>query len=156
MKKPFAVVFFLLLAHILSAQEVVATSGETKQISGYEISWTLGEPVIETFNSATNVLTQGFHQSKLIVTAIDEPGTLGYQLNVYPNPTSDYVIIDFNSALSNKQYSLFDNTGKRILLQHFSATKTQVDMSALASGTYLLQIGTKKTNRIQTFKIIKK
>lgn len=156
MKILYLVFLFLQLAYAISAQQVISSAGETKQITGYEISWTLGEPMIETFTSGSAILTQGFHQSKLIVTAINEPGVLLTDLQVYPNPTSDFVTIRFDSETAEKQYSLLDMTGKRIYIHQFTEMETKVDMSSLSSGTYLLQVGTKKTNLIQSFKIIKK
>ncbi|QGY46526.1 T9SS type A sorting domain-containing protein [Maribellus comscasis] len=137
------------------AQEVVASAGETQQAGSIELSWTLGESVIETFTSGA-ILTQGFHQSKLLVTAIDEPSLLVSELKVYPNPASEFVMIHFNSEIKDKQYSLFDMTGKMLLLNSISETDSRIDVSSLASGTYLLRISAKKTNNIQSFKIVKK
>ncbi|MCG6190376.1 T9SS type A sorting domain-containing protein [Maribellus maritimus] len=138
------------------AQEVVASAGATQQAGGVEFSWTLGESVTETFASGSDILTQGFHQSKLVVTAIDEPKIRVSELSVYPNPTSDFVMIHFDSELQDKQYSLFDMTGKIIRLNYISKTDTRIDVSNLASGTYLLRISAKKTNNIQSFKIVRK
>jgi len=149
------IIFCLLVTSVSFAQEVVSSAGETQQASGYELSWTLGEPIILTLSAGSNILTQGFHQSKLVVTAINEPGLLVSELKVYPNPTSDYVMIHFNSELQDKQYSLFDMNGKMIRINPISDTDTRIDVSTLTSGTYLLYITT-KSDRIQSFKIVKK
>jgi len=44
------------------AQQVVSTSGGYYEGENLSLSWTLGEPVIETFNSGNLILTQGFQQ----------------------------------------------------------------------------------------------
>jgi len=44
------------------AQQVIATSGGYYENDNLSLSWTLGEPVIETFNSGGLILTQGFQQ----------------------------------------------------------------------------------------------
>jgi len=44
------------------AQQVVATSGGSYEGANLSMSWTVGEPVIETFNNGTVSLTQGFQQ----------------------------------------------------------------------------------------------
>ncbi len=44
------------------AQEVIATSGGYYEGDNLSMSWTVGEPVIETFNSGGLILTQGFQQ----------------------------------------------------------------------------------------------
>jgi len=156
MKKLLIFISLFHLVFILHAQEVVSSAGETQQVGDFELNWTLGEPVIETFISGSDILTQGFHQTKLIITAIDKPSILVSELKVYPNPTSDYVMIHLISELQDKQYSLYDMTGKMIRLNAISETDTRIDVSTLASGTYLLHISTGKNNRIQSFKIVKK
>ena len=50
------------------AQEVISTTGEHYENSNGSISWTIGEPVIETLGSNNNYLTQGFHQPTVIPT----------------------------------------------------------------------------------------
>ncbi len=44
------------------AQEVIATSGGYYEGESLSLSWTVGEPVIETFNSGELILMQGFQQ----------------------------------------------------------------------------------------------
>jgi len=96
MKTFLIIYFFFFAAFFVSSQEVVSSAGETQTIPGIEISWTIGEPVIETVSSGSSVLTQGFHQTKLTVTTIDELLFSDLELKVYPNPTSEFVIISSN------------------------------------------------------------
>lgn len=156
MKKLPGIFLSLFFVQILCAQEVVSSAGATQEAAGYEVNWTLGEPVIETFSSVSNILTQGFHQTKLVITAIGEPEIMASELKVYPNPTSDFFIIHFSSELKDKHYSLFDMTGKMLELNSILETDTKINVRKLASGTYLLHIGANKTNLIQSFKIVKK
>ncbi|MEN8250213.1 MAG: hypothetical protein ABFS32_14870, partial [Bacteroidota bacterium] len=93
MKRIFILNILILSCFILTAQEVVSSGGETGTAAGYEISWTVGEPVIETVSDGTNTLTQGFHQTKLTVTSVNEFSISGIELKVFPNPTEDYVHI---------------------------------------------------------------
>jgi len=44
------------------AQEIIATSGGYYEGQSLSMSWTVGEAVIETFNSGELILTQGFQQ----------------------------------------------------------------------------------------------
>ena len=154
MKTLFIIQLFLLAAFMVSAQELISSAGETKVISGIEISWSLGEPVIETVSGGATVLTQGFHQSKLTVTALEEIENLN--LKVYPNPTSEFVVIQFSTPDKISSYSLFDLSGKLLDNSKINATTTYVNLNKLASGSYLLKIDDKNAQRLQTFKIIKK
>ncbi len=63
----FFTLFMLLMASSYS-QEVISTTGEHYENSNGSISWTIGEPVIETLGSNNNYLTQGFHQPTVIPT----------------------------------------------------------------------------------------
>lgn len=156
MKKLIPLPLLLLLTVWLPAQEVISVAGETQNISGYEISWTLGEPVIETVSTETTVLTQGFHQSKLTVTAIDELLVSDLELKVYPNPTTDFVIVHMGSTAINAGLSLFDFSGK--LLQQYLLTEpdARLNLTAYASGTYILKIYQEDKTPVQSFKIIKR
>jgi len=146
----------VLAAFFVSSQEVVSSGGETQTISGIEISWTIGEPVIETISSGSTVLTQGFHQSKLTVTAIDDVLISDFELNVYPNPTSEFVIISSNNLDDKSSYSLFDLTGKLLENKIISTSETRVNLRNYASGTYLLKLQYNPIQPLRTYKIVKK
>ena len=156
MKKIIIIFFVLLIGTTLSAQEVISSGGETQSASGYEISWTIGEPMIETFTGGSNILTQGFHQSKLTVTSLTENLYLDIKLKVFPNPTNDFVLIQFNELIENSGYSLFNLTGKVLESKLITSTETRLDLRNYASGQYILKLTKNSTKPLQTFKIIKR
>lgn len=145
----------LLSSIMLQAQEVISAGGETINNSAYEISYTIGEPVIETITDGDNVLTQGMHQSKLTVTSISELLNPEMQVEVFPNPTQDFVIIRFDRLFDNLNYSIFDITGKRIDNSIISLSETTLDFTNYIQGTYILKLQHENKEAIQTFKIIK-
>jgi len=63
------------------------TAGEHFATAGAQLSWTLGEAVIETYTGDKSQLTQGFHQTQLTVVALNESVTV-FPVLVYPNPTT--------------------------------------------------------------------
>ena len=156
MEKIILIFFVLLIGTILSAQEVISSGGETQSASGYEISWTIGEPIIETFTGGSNILTQGFHQSKITVTSLTENLYPDIKLKVFPNPTSDFVLIQFNELIENSGYSLFNLTGKVLESKLITSTETRLDLRNYASGQYILKLTKNSTKPLQTFKIIKR
>lgn len=156
MKKIFIFIGLFIFMEMACAQEVISSAGETKQIPGYEISWTIGEPIIETYSSGTNTLTQGFHQTKLIITAIDDIRAQIPELKVYPNPASEFIIIHFSAETGKKEFTLYDLEGKAIKQDSFSNSETRIDVRSLAGGTYLLKIIMSESIQNQTFKIVKK
>lgn len=64
--------------------------------------------------------------------------------SIAPNPIIDFVTITSSELLYN-EYVLFDSQGRKVLLGTLAGTTTQLDLSKLSRGNYLLQIGEKKT-----------
>ncbi|WP_321348795.1 T9SS type A sorting domain-containing protein [uncultured Draconibacterium sp.] len=140
----------------LNAQEIVSTAGTVYETNGIQLSWTLGETVIETAESGSLVLTQGFHQSKLVITALDDITIADFEVKVYPNPTSDFVVVHFDENNLNTHIQLFDLAGKKLKESVANNTDTQMNMTEYPGGTYLLKLLDDNFHPIQTFKIIKR
>ena len=77
-------------------------------------------------------------------------------IRVFPNPTTFMVNVDL-SQLPQGEYQLYllDLSGKVVYNQSATATSSQIDMSTFATGTYVLNVQTKGTQKVETFKIIK-
>ena len=171
MKHYLLILLFGLYASSLQAQEVVTTAGSYGETTSGSLSWTVGEPVIETITDGTNTLTQGFQQSKLTVTAINNLKISGIELSVYPNPTTDYIILKLDNsvqtrhALSQQElsYQLYDIHGKLILQKKMTGNKQTIHMQNYKPATYILKIMQAKDSSrkdaihcVSTFRIIKK
>ncbi len=66
-----------------------------------------------------------------------EDDILASRINIYPNPASEYVLLDLPEA---SQFSLIDITGRQILSRTSATQIERVDVSALESGIYFIQI----------------
>ena len=77
-------------------------------------------------------------------------------IRVFPNPTTYMVNVDL-SQMPQGEYQLYlmDLSGKVLHNQITAATSSQLDMSSFAAGTYVLNIQTKGTQKVETVKIIK-
>lgn len=77
---------------------------------------------------------------------------MGQNVTVYPNPSSNYLQIDFpfqsNTALAVQVY---DVQGKMVLSSNEYQQGDRLDISTLASGTYLLQCSDGRNNVHATF-----
>jgi len=121
--------------------EVIASAGEHFDNGTTQLSWTLGEVVIDTYDNGTNILTQGFHQTQLTVTSIEE--TLAdIRLNMYPNPTSEFLNIDLGNNESDIDLQLFDMSGKLVHSDKIEARQAQyvLPMNKVATGNYMVQM----------------
>ncbi len=138
-----------------SAQTVISANGGTATAAGSEVSWTIGEPITATVSDGTTTLTQGFHQTKIKVTAVNEIQVPNVKIKVYPNPTSDFVMVHLSKTVEKATYLLFDITGKLIQQKNIESIDTKIDMTGVANGSYILKLISGQ-QPLQTFKIVKR
>jgi hypothetical protein len=134
---------------------VIATAGEYFQGTNATLSWTLGEPMIETFSSSSNILTQGFQQSKYIINNIYENPANDFIINIYPNPANDIINIDFTAKTTSLYAEVYDLLGKQVIRKELVELHEYLDMTNLVASEYLLTISSKEGKIIKTYKILK-
>lgn len=69
----------------------------------------------------------------------------------HPNPVKDVLNLTYTQNISNIE--VFNMLGQQVLAKSVNATHGQVDMSNLATGTYLVKIAT--DNQVKTIKVVK-
>lgn len=74
---------------------------------------------------------------QLIITGA---GDEKYVLNVYPNPTSEILKIEFGTEKASRRYVVFNSNGKKVLTGPATAKANEIKVAGLAAGGYLLQI----------------
>jgi hypothetical protein len=140
----------------LEAQQVISSAGASATGTGVQLSWTIGEPVIETFTGTSAILTQGFHQSRLTVTAIDPTLFPELDLSVYPNPVSTSLrLVISGDKLQNLTYRLYNIEGKAIIDKDIENSPELIKMELFSSGTYILKVFRDENIPLKTFKVIK-
>ena len=109
--------------------------------------------MIETHQNNT-ILTQGFHQPVLkIYTAVSE---LDFVTKVYPNPTSDFVIVELDNNNITGDILIYDIHGKLIIDNKLNKErKKQFDFSSFSQGNYLLHININDKKNIYKIQKIK-
>ncbi len=152
MKKNKLVLFSLLTTLSVSAQEVVATQGDSYSNASGNIDFTIGEVIINTGTDGSNDLTQGFHQTNWNFVGLEDHSP-SYEATIYPNPTSEVLNIK-TSTFENVTYTLYDAQGKLVLQDILSAEQTPIQVSQLAPGSYSLTLNN-QTQNLKTFKLIK-
>lgn len=136
------------------AQEVVGAAGTNSSNATHSLEWTIGETIITTASNGTNTVTQGFHQTQLEVTNIEDV-IVEYDVHVYPNPTNEMLQVDIIDLKENLTMQLYDAAGKLISQTRFNKTQSSdvVDFSLLERGAYYLRLIGEKTN--QTISVVK-
>lgn len=137
------------------AQEVVATAGAASQSASGGISYTIGEIVTETFTASGTTLTQGFQQTRLVITAINEFAGLGFTIEAYPNPVTDYVkLVLRTDKVKDFRYVLYDLHGKVIDFKKIESTETIIPFLDFSYAGFVLKVFDEE-REVKAFKIIK-
>ncbi len=139
--------------------DVIASAGDKYTGKNGSLSWTLGETAIETISSETNLLTQGFHQTYLVILKDERPDDPSVDVSVYPNPVNDLLTIEITIPESGPhiRLELFDLLGHRIH-DHTIKCQTyyeQLDVSRFSSSLFVLRVTNLKTLQTECFKIHK-
>lgn len=135
--------------------KLISPAGDHYTNDSYQLDWSIGELVTATLSSNTFTLTQGFHQNSYVITSIESHSIDGVNLNIFPNPTSEFLTISNLDKLQQKGHlKITDENGKVLFSKEVSDMPNSIDVSAFASGVYFLSISTEQ-KVINTFKIIK-
>jgi len=134
-------------------QNVISSSGNHFNNGSVQISYTIGEAIINTFSSSSNKLTQGFHQTNLQIADIKSHKP-SIEISVYPNPFGDQFNIQ-TECFEKIGYELYDNSGKLILNGDLDKPITQIETVNLAPSDYSLRLIGKDQTTITTCKVIK-
>ncbi len=146
----------MLLSAGLSGQQVISSAGTHATGTGVQLSWTLGETVVSTFSGSSVILTQGLHQGKLTITAIEPLVLSGVTLNVFPNPVNDKLNISFSNFAEDKYLFSVTDVNSRLIINGKAVENPQpIEMTSVTSGVYFIKVEVPKEKRWQTFKIVK-
>ena len=121
-------------------------------------SSTLNESTLDSYTLNGQTYTQSGTYTQVIPNAAgcDSTITLNLSLDftslneiqtgftIAPNPTIDVVTITSTDAMYD-DYVIFNQQGRKVLSGTLTGTTTQLDLSRLSRGNYLLQIGERET-----------
>ncbi len=74
------------------------------------------------------------------------------KFKIFPNPIFDNITIETEFIKSDTELSLFNINGQKLFAQQIVTPKTQVHLSMLKKGLYIVKITTKEN--VETFKIV--
>lgn len=160
MKQLVFLLTFLTIGAIVNAQnqEVISSAGGYDTTNNVKVSWTVGEVVTETATDGNNTLTQGFHQTNLTVTQVEEEliKNENYSLNIYPNPAVNNVTIEITADnFETLQYELNDNNGKLLLKSNFKTKLENIDFTNYQPSIYYLRVYSSNGSFNDTYRIVK-
>jgi hypothetical protein len=75
------------------------------------------------------------------------------QLNIYPNPVTDVLNVQWNNTTETATLSIRDLSGRLVLSERVANGNAVLDLSNLSSGNYILELQmTDRTIRKQVIK----
>lgn len=136
--------------------QVVASAGEHFSSGTSQLSWTLGETMIETVDDGSNIITQGFHQTLLTITPVSER-EISQNINVFPNPTPGELTIKFQENNSQQFIQLYDMNGNLLMEESIAdqEQQTTLRLNQFANAVYLLNINGKDGKHTSSYRIQK-
>ena len=149
MKKQIFFLFLVATTPLLGqkvGRQVLASGGGTDRYSSnLYISSTIGEPVAGTVTGGNRIYNQGFQQSDLTIrVATEEAQKEQVAANVFPNPAKDELVVVIENATERDcTLKLYNLSGQLLMLEKIQITSGEpirLDVNAMPSGTYLLQI----------------
>ncbi|MCL2289982.1 MAG: T9SS type A sorting domain-containing protein [Bacteroidetes bacterium] len=141
------------------AQQSITTSGGNATGVGGSASYSVGQLDYQNYSGGNGSIAEGVQQPY----EISEVGITDYEgiaidCQVYPNPTNDVIQLRITNyelrGGADLQLAIFDLNGKQLLQQEIAGEHTEISMSHLPTGTYLLHILADK-KPAKAFKIIK-
>lgn len=91
-----------------------------------------------------------------IVTERSKAMDISMDIQIFPNPCSNYIKIDPRQVHNATQIDIIDMYGNYLAVMPFSYPETLLDVSALPQGLYILRISTDEQKTIQTKIVIQK
>ncbi|MEA1887903.1 MAG: T9SS type A sorting domain-containing protein [Bacteroidota bacterium] len=164
MKSLVTIFYVLLLSAGLNAQDVkqqvVSSAGgyDISSDNSMSLSWTLGELVISTAEAAGGdlILTQGFQQSKLLVTGINLNPEHEIDVILFPNPAKDILNIRFSEPLNGETMIFLSGPDGRLIDTEIikpGVLVKEINMQKYPAGNYFIRM--KNGDKHNVYKIIK-
>jgi hypothetical protein len=152
----FFLILFTFSVSLLNAQSAVLATGTNASGGNGSVSYSVGQTAY-LYKGANSEILEGVQQGYEII-ALSASETVSKQEGIllYPNPTRDYLYIDFTSLpYKGSEYQLYDAQGKLVKKDVISQSKSELNLSSLPSAVYIIRINQKGEN-LKTFKVIKK
>ncbi len=140
----------------LYAQKSTNTAGGNANGLGGTVSYSIGQVAFSTISNNNVSIAQGVQQAYEIYNiGINETST-NFALTIFPNPTSDFVILEVGCfSNQNLTYQLLDVNNREVNRNQISSHQTLIPMGKYKNGTYFLNVSNEYKKHLQTFKVIK-
>lgn len=148
--KTIIAILIALLPLTLSAQvsldrQVIGATGGEGGNSNLNVSYTVGETVVETFATSSITLTQGFQQPSATIVGIAQPTGPAWEVKQFPNPAMHQFTLQLDGDYTGSIQLRIVNVEGRLIYQTTIekgsvSLQEQIDVSRWAAGQYFLTL----------------
>ncbi len=141
---------------------VISSSGGMYTNDSGMLSFTTGEmAAVETFASATNILTQGFQQSWDFGVATDEQPDTKFSISIYPNPSDgNFNMMTTSGKQVDVSMKIISLLGVEIYREDFyQESKTNIhpiQLSGIPQGIYMIMVFANDKNTGEEYQFVTK
>lgn len=158
-KSPTVLFYFLInliTIFSLNAQQTLNASGGDALGSGGTASYSVGSLFYTEVKGSSGSLTQGVQHGYEILTVGKLDASLKVNFNVFPNPTTDRVVLVVDDFSSEQIfYQLCDVHGKLLNAAPVQFKETEISMISYPAAVYSIQILNNRKQKLQSFQIVK-
>lgn len=137
-------------------QEVIGSSGGTDSTSNSQVTWSVGETIIETATIGSIDFTQGYVQPIFLIVSLEEVNSSNISLKLFPNPANQ----EFNLVIEGTSESMFylritNISGQLVREKSFTEAKYTVNIDELLPATYFVEIVNEDGSYYNKLKLVK-
>ncbi len=135
--KNFVLILVMLFTSMLAAQTIdkfsIDSGGDNVASGDLKLLFTIGEVNVQELSNGNISVSAGFITSPFSTLSLDDE--VLHNLTIYPNPAISSIFI--SSSLELQKVELYNILGKKVVE---TIQTTQLDVSQLASGLYMLNV----------------
>lgn len=155
-KHVFVMSCLFICAARVNGQDAVVSSGGTASGNGVSVSYTVGQLLYTADSTQSGSVLKGVQQPYEIYTVGSASLDYSFKLNVFPNPTSDLLTLEFDATMLRQiEVAVVDMNGKILRYEQLTSDQKSIDVKDLASASYLYQVFS-QGQLLQTFQIVKR
>lgn len=149
-------VLLLGLGLTTQAQQASTATGGDASGSGGSVAYSVGQVAYITSTGPTGSVAQGVEQPyEIFILSTNEVVATDISISVFPNPTSDNLILQVGDFTTNKlSYQLLDIRGRLLANDIITANQTQLSLANLPQAAYFVNV-TQQNKKVKAFKILK-
>jgi hypothetical protein len=153
--RSFLSLLILVCIHITGAFSQVSDPNTFSSSGGHiigqfgQLSWTLGESFASVLTAPSGMVTEGYQQPDLPQSVIVDVQLTGFASPIiYPNPASEYIIIEFPQTFGGLKIRIYSSAGQIVYEDVRVDLEDRIiaDVSRFPAGVYIAEVFDGKKN----------